>query len=355
MEELAQRPPRQPLVPPGGINCHVTDMTATVSADTTLADFQSALAPHNQWLPIDGDPNQTIGTLVSCDSTGPLRLGYGAWRDLLLGAQFLNGRGELITAGGRTVKNVAGYDLTKFIVGQRGVFAKLITLTTRTYRRPGGALLARFAPDVTIVSRFIPQSLRPHWAVLTAKDLLLGYLGDSATLAFYRGKLTEAGAVKIIERSLNDDIQHRNSLWNADGAIAFRASVPPARLNEVAAKLRLSDPAPSDLCGAALPGCGSPEGLHHNNTDSVPVSPNSICWCADAAFGIVVSSIASPSESELVRKMTGDLDGTIKLFRGRFGPALSLSTTPAERQIIERLKFAFDPDNTLSPLPWQSK
>ena len=75
------------------------------------------------------------------NSTGPLRLGYGAWRDLLLGVQFTNGRGELITAGGRTVKNVAGYDLTKFMVGSHGVFGRLVTITTRTYRRPDRALV----------------------------------------------------------------------------------------------------------------------------------------------------------------------------------------------------------------------
>ena len=61
---------------------------------------------------------KALGRLVEHNSSGPLRLGYGAWRDLLLGCQFHNGRGELITAGGRTVKNVAGYDLTKFMVGQ---------------------------------------------------------------------------------------------------------------------------------------------------------------------------------------------------------------------------------------------
>ena len=74
-------------------------------------------------------PPNSWALALEMNSTGPLRLGFGAWRDLLLGAQFYNGRGELITAGGRTVKNVAGYDLTKFMVGQRGVFGRLLTLT----------------------------------------------------------------------------------------------------------------------------------------------------------------------------------------------------------------------------------
>src|SRR5688572_7603694 len=102
------RPDHTPLVPPGGVDLHVRDMTATFSADVTLADAQSQVAKLQQYLPVDGDESRTLGQLVASNSTGPLRLGYGAWRDLLLGCQFENGRGELITAGGRTVKNVAG-------------------------------------------------------------------------------------------------------------------------------------------------------------------------------------------------------------------------------------------------------
>src|SRR5207245_449153 len=117
MSDVAHRPPRQPLVPPGGHELFAADMTAAFAADVTLADAQGRLAEVDQWLPIDGDPARPLGHLVQVNSSGPLRLGYGAWRDLLLGCQFENARGELITAGGRAVKNVAGYDLTKLMVG----------------------------------------------------------------------------------------------------------------------------------------------------------------------------------------------------------------------------------------------
>src|SRR5207253_7130541 len=131
------------------IDHHVADMTATVAADVTLAAVQAKLESAEQWLPIDGDPSLAVGQLVENNSTGPLRLGWGAWRDLLLGAQFANGRGELITAGGRTVMNVAGYDLTKFMVGEYGIFGKLLSITTRTYKRITVALLAMFEPTLT--------------------------------------------------------------------------------------------------------------------------------------------------------------------------------------------------------------
>src|SRR5437867_12271072 len=78
------RPDRTPLVPPGGADLHARDMTATFSADVTLENAQAKLAELGQWLPIDGDSSWTLGRLVESNSTGPLRLGYGAWRDLLL-------------------------------------------------------------------------------------------------------------------------------------------------------------------------------------------------------------------------------------------------------------------------------
>lgn len=313
---MTYRAPREPVVAPGAIDCHVRDMSVAVSADVALAALQTKLAEHGQWLPIDGDPSQSVGTLVSCDSTGPLRLGYGAWRDLLLGAQFTNGRGELITAGGRTVKNVAGYDLTKFIVGQREIFGRLVSITTRTYRRPAGAILARHAPDVRILSGLIPTSLKPQWAVLMRENLLCGYVGTEAALNFYRSAIPSSKPIEVLERSLDQDIDHRASLWNPQGAIFFRASVPPARLGELS----------SPLAGWR--------------------------WAADAAFGIIVGAADDASQTPSLCTACESIGGLLKTFRGAFGPPIELSTTPAERQIIERLKLAFDPEKKLNPLPW---
>src|SRR3954453_3275574 len=163
-EALHYRPQRGPLVLPGDADVHARDMTATFSAEMTLREAQRRLGEVGQWLPIDGGGEEPLGKLVEFNSTGPLRLGYGAWRDLLLGVQFSNGRGELVTAGGRTVKNVAGYDLTKFMVGSHGIFGRLETLTTRTYKRHDRALAARLPPEIALASRLLPTALRPQWA-----------------------------------------------------------------------------------------------------------------------------------------------------------------------------------------------
>jgi len=300
----------EPLVSPGQIDHHVDDMTATLAADVPLVKVQKALAKVGQWLPIDGDPKLSVGELVETNSSGPLRLGYGHWRDLLLGAQFRNGRGELITAGGRTVKNVAGYDLTKFMVGQRGVFGTLVTITTRTYKRPAGAILATFGPMAKMISRLLPSPQRPQWAVLTSDALLCGYVGDERTLSYYLQTLGEWKPRKVERRTLEADIEHRSAIWRGD----FRAAVPPARIGEFIAAAKPTQ------------------------------------WVADAAFGIVLGE----GDSDLIRDATSALNGTVSFSRsGRAaGPLFAVPPGP-QRALLERLKRSFDPDNQLAPLPWQ--
>ena len=309
---ITYRPDRTPLVHPGGVDLHARDMSATFSADVTLADAQARLAELGQWLPIDGDPAWTLGRLVGLNSTGPLRLGYGAWRDLLLGCQFLNGRDELISAGGRTVKNVAGYDLTKFMVGQAGVFGRLVTVTTRTYRRPAGAIAARFAADGGWVNRLLPTPCRPQWIALTPDATWCGYLGDERTLAYYRGALAEHGPAEVIARPLDEDVRHRGELWRAAGVEgSFRASVPPTNVLEFATAVGLSD------------------------------------WAADAAFGIVIG-LAEADRRQAVESAARGLGGNVYFIEsGR----LVARMDDGRREVMRRLKAAFDPDGTLEPLP----
>ena len=206
----SERPNRQPLVSPGEIDHHVADLSATFAADVTLAAAQNKLREHGQWLPIDGDPTSTLGSLVERNSTGPLRLGFGAWRDLLLGTQFTNGSGDLITAGGRTVKNVAGYDLTKFMVGQFGVFGNIVSITTRAYKAPEAALLATFGPDVKTLNSLLVTACRPQWAILTKDKLHCGYLGDGATADFYEANVPRYGSTEI--RAIHARRRYRHAI-----------------------------------------------------------------------------------------------------------------------------------------------
>src|SRR5438132_1651182 len=230
----AFRSPRERVVPPGGIELYARDMTASIAGDVTLKDVQEKLAEVGQWLPIDGDPQLGVGELVEMNSTGPLRLGYGAWRDLLLGCQFTNGRGELITAGGRAMKNVAGYDLTKLMVGQQGIFGRVMTITTRTYKRPEAILSADFEPEISILNRLLTTACKPQWAVLNREALVCGYIGDEAHVGFIEGALPRFQPRRIdASRERVTDVMDRGySFWERYEGISFRGAVPPMRIKE---------------------------------------------------------------------------------------------------------------------------
>lgn len=97
------------------------DMTATVEAGLTLGDFQAALRPHKQWAPIDPPRSGglSIVDLLARDWSGPRRFGYGTVREHVIGMRMVLGSGEVIKAGGKVVKNVAGYDLCRLFIGAR--------------------------------------------------------------------------------------------------------------------------------------------------------------------------------------------------------------------------------------------
>lgn len=298
MEE--PRPNRTPLVPPGEVELFPRDMTVTASAAVTLRALQARLAGHGQYLPVDGDAGATLGELVERNSTGPLRLGYGAWRDLLLGVQFENGRGELVTAGGRPVKNVAGYDLTKFMVGQRGVFGRIVTLTTRTYRTPAGAVHARFAADPAVVGRLL-VACRPQWCLMRRGEVVCGYHGDETTLAYYERAVAGFSPTSVRPATLAEDEALRTAWWVMRGEWT-QVSVGPGRLT----------------------------GLVKSLND----------WVADPVFGIVRVLGGVPADLLQEHRATAyRSDGA------------STAMSSGERAILERLKRAFDAESQLAPLP----
>ena len=121
----------------GGILEHyIGDLTVRAAAGITINDLQRALKPTNQFVPIDADDDITLGEAIHHNTWGPLRVGYGSLRDLLLGLHYVDGEGSDIHVGGRTVKNVAGYDLTRFMVGSLGELGIVHEATLRTYAIP---------------------------------------------------------------------------------------------------------------------------------------------------------------------------------------------------------------------------
>ncbi len=112
------------------------DLTCTVEAGVRLSTLQEALAEHGQRLSLDPPGNPTIGALLARNVSGPLRHRFGAPRDLVLGVTLVLADGTVASAGGKVVKNVAGYDLARLVCGSRGRLALIARISLRLHPLP---------------------------------------------------------------------------------------------------------------------------------------------------------------------------------------------------------------------------
>ena len=133
------------------------DLVATVQAGTPLEALRRRLADEGMWLALDppGRPERSLGSVVATATAGPLRHGFGPVRDHVLGCTVATGDGRLVKAGGRVVKNVAGYDLTKLQVGGFGGFGIIAEahLRLRALPRADVTLVARGTRDTLTLRR----------------------------------------------------------------------------------------------------------------------------------------------------------------------------------------------------------
>jgi FAD/FMN-containing dehydrogenase len=114
------------------------DLTLTAGAGTTVRDIDERLRPNRQWLPFDPPDvlDRTLGGLVAMGDSGPLWTGYGALRNHVLGMTVVTGDARILRLGGRVVKNVAGFDLLKPMVGSRGRLAVITSVCLRAFPLP---------------------------------------------------------------------------------------------------------------------------------------------------------------------------------------------------------------------------
>src|SRR5689334_14663241 len=114
------------------------DLVATVEAGITLREFQRRLAEAGQWLPVDppDEATATIGSIVATAAAGPHSFGYGPLRSFVIGVRAVLADGRRIKAGGKVVKNVAGYDLCKLFTGSYGTLGVITEVTFKLQPLP---------------------------------------------------------------------------------------------------------------------------------------------------------------------------------------------------------------------------
>jgi glycolate oxidase FAD binding subunit len=313
------------------------DLTMTVRAGTTLRDIDTAARANDQWLPLDpyGSEAGTIGATIATGSSGPLSHGFGAARDFLLGIEFVNGKGATIRAGGRVVKNVAGFDLMRLLCGSWGTLGVITEVTLRLYAVPkrersvvfspaaGRAsdqdtiALLRNSPIAPVAMELIDAKLAAVLGLPARDCVLIRLAGNEAVVAKQAQMLGEIGMLEEV----GGDAWLKLRELDREAPIGFRISGLPA---EVAS---LWDSAGKIFAGGA-------DGWMHSTLSRGVVR----VVARRADMGALVASIrALPSSSRTIFEvLPGDA------WR-------DLSPNEISSRLSRSVKSAFDPLNILNP------
>ncbi|HET9949353.1 MAG TPA: FAD-binding oxidoreductase [Longimicrobiales bacterium] len=188
------------------------DLTLTAGAGTPLSDIDALLRSRGQWLPFDppAAPERSLGGLVARGESGPLWMGYGELRNHVLGLTAVTGDGRTLGLGGRVVKNVAGFDLLKPLVGSRGRLAVITSVCVRAFPAPAadrllvlaGESARALAPAAHKIATapVVPAScvlLEPAEAVGAGAALVVRLHGGPATVEADRRTLERHAGVRF--------------------------------------------------------------------------------------------------------------------------------------------------------------
>jgi glycolate oxidase FAD binding subunit len=224
------------------------DMTATVSAGTTLAELAAALAARGQWWPVEvAHPERaTVGGTIASAVAGASRLRYLHPRDWVVGSRAVLGDGTVTRAGGRVVKNATGFDLPRMYAGSFGTLCALTELSLKLIPLPERSLTLRAdLPDLSFAYGRVRELLRSRLpldalAVVTGEAASLG--SPTWTSAFVRLASTPGAVDRLrgaVERVLGAMEEVAGTVWQriadlpADAPMTVRATWPAGEPLEV--------------------------------------------------------------------------------------------------------------------------
>jgi glycolate oxidase FAD binding subunit len=323
----------------------VGDLTVTAEAGMKFADLQQILGKSGQFLPIDpAHPERaTLGGIIATADAGSLRHRYRGVRDLLLGISFVRSDGKIAKAGGRVVKNVAGYDLMKLLAGSYGTLGIISQVTFRVYPLPEASGTVVLTGETNALSQ-VNQILLSSALTPTAVDLLSPQLAEKLDLGKQAGlavrfqgiaesvkqqsaRLLEVGE-KLGLQGSNFSSSDEDRLWQRlsetinnsanNGAITCKIGLRPSAAAAAISELPVQD---------AVIHAGSGLGIlrFESATAQMLLQARGVC---EAKGGFLTV-------------LTGPIDLKQKLdIWGYNGSAIEL---------MRKIKHQFDPDNILSP------
>jgi glycolate oxidase FAD binding subunit len=342
-----------------------SELVLTAGAATPLAEIERALEEAGQmlafeppdWRGLLGVPDEdttgpTLGGILATNLSGPRRIKAGAARDHFLGFRAVSGRGEIFKAGGKVVKNVTGYDLSKLMAGSYGTLAALEEVTVKLLPRPEAVATLLFTGiEPAAATRLMAAALgSPHevsgaaylpagTAMPLALPLRPGLValrieGPAPSVAFRRDSLLREHEPAGMAQTLDDS--ESIAFWRAIGEVAplaadgeravWRISVAPARGAELAEAIARS-------------------------LDAV--------WFLDWGGGLVWASLPEVGDGgaqairRAIRGPDGHGTGHATLVKG--SPTLRRAVAVFEPQpaplaaLSRRVKDAFDPAHILNP------
>jgi glycolate oxidase FAD binding subunit len=308
------------------------DLTAILEAGVPLARAQETFAAAGQMLALDPpDAGATIGGVLATGDSGPLRHRYGAARDLAVGVTAALSDGSVVKAGGRVIKNVAGYDLTKLFAGSFGTLGLILEVVVRLHPRPertATALLEGADPDALAAAasaaahaRIELQSLDVRWS--SGRGAVLARAAGAAPRA-----LAEAAAGVLGPRA--ELVEDDGDLWDAQRAGQRSAGGTVVRVSALQTAL----PA---VLGAATRLGGALVGRAALGISWVRLEERS----AEDAAGAV-----EELRRELATAACAVLDAPVSV-RERLDPWGPID--PPARDVMRRVKERFDPAGTCNP------
>ena len=219
------------------------DQTVTVEAGVTFEQLDRALAEHGQMFPLDvvDRSRVTVGGAIATNAFGRRRVRYGTLKDLILGVEIVRPDGTPSRGGGKVVKNVAGFDLPKLMVGALGSLGAIATATFRVYPIPPvvraiALTIAARAQLVDALAEMVERRLVPESVVVYGNAVLVvTFTGNAGGVdaqmhsahAIARGCGCEARELTDLEREGYDQ---REQAVRRDGAWRLRVTAPPARM-----------------------------------------------------------------------------------------------------------------------------
>ncbi|MDC3177550.1 glycolate oxidase subunit GlcE [bacterium] len=337
----------------GIIDYQPEELVLTVRAGTPMAEVQAALAEARQTLAfevpdyshlLDTANAGTIGGVVATNLSGPRRLTAGAARDYLLGFEAISGRGEAFKSGGKVMKNVTGYDLSKLMTGSFGTLAVMDEITLKTLPRPetSCSLIVQVDDFAAAASKIASLFATPHEPGSAA--ILPAELARQAGLHLDKDKVKDRASCVIVVRlegidiSIADRLANLQRLTGGDRLEATDSEALWAKIRDV----RLFSAPVRDVWKISCPPAAAASVI-----DTIKAS-NDISYFADWAGGLIWMTGGTDT-------LGADLRQALAGFGGGF--AMLVRDSGTTRQVIppfqplsgpmlalhKRVKAAFDP------------